>query len=255
MRVPGRERPVPARPLNGLVTFIDDHEGWFVSLATSATQCATQLLTITHTVDGGTTWQTVTPTGIAQAQCKENLVFTDAEHGFLSAWDPNGAPVIYRSGDGARTWSASKPLPDPPGFTTTNAGRTLRAGVVRAFGQALLVEAAGQTADGQRRYVFISGDGGTSWRFVADVPDPDAQVVFATGSRWFQLSAGATPKETTDSGASWHAFTTNYTQAAPIAPAVVFGDEQTGYATVRGTIQRTVDGGAHWTSIRTPGTF
>jgi photosystem II stability/assembly factor-like uncharacterized protein len=34
----------------------------------------------------------------------------------------------------------------------------------------------------------------------------------------------------------------------------VFGDANVGYATVRGSIQRTTDGGAHWTAIKTPGT-
>ena len=33
-----------------------------------------------------------------------------------------------------------------------------------------------------------------------------------------------------------------------------FGDATTGYATVRGSLQRTTDGGAHWTAIKTPGT-
>jgi len=61
-------------------------------------------------------------------------------------------------------------------------------------------------------------------------------------------------KETTDGGTTWHAFTTDYSQAAPIAPDIVFGDPLVGYATVRGAIQRTVDGGAHWTTIKTPGT-
>ncbi len=37
-------------------------------------------------------------------------------------------------------------------------------------------------------------------------------------------------------------------------PFVVFGDAEVGYATVRGSIQRTVDGGAHWERIDTPGT-
>jgi len=60
--------------------------------------------------------------------------------------------------------------------------------------------------------------------------------------------------ETTDGGATWHAYTTDYSQAAPIAPDIVFGDAQVGYAIVRGSIQRTVDGGAHWTTIKTPGT-
>ena len=34
----------------------------------------------------------------------------------------------------------------------------------------------------------------------------------------------------------------------------VFGDASVGYATVRGAIQRTTDGGAHWITIKTPGT-
>ena len=251
------ERPVPPQPVNGLVTFIDDHEGWFVSLATPATQCATQLLSIRHTTDGGGSWQTVTTTGLPAEQCKASLVFSDAQHGSLDAFDPNTPPVIYRTADGGRTWAASR-LPDPPGFVTRPAGFTLRPGVVRTFGGLRLVEATGLIEDQQppqRRYVFASTDDGATWTYRVTVPDPDSSVVFVTESRWFQLSAGAVPKETTDGGATWQAFTTDYKQAAPIAPAIVFGDAQIGYATVRGTIQRTVDGGAHWTSIRTPGTF
>jgi photosystem II stability/assembly factor-like uncharacterized protein len=249
------ERPLPASAADPEVAFVSDTEGWAALHGAAAAQCGQQSLGLAHTADAGATWQALTPTGIAPAQCKEALSFPDAQHGFLSAWDPNSAPVIYRTTDGGRTWSASRPLPDPPGFVTTAAGFALRAGAVKAFGQALLVEAVGQTTSGQRRYVFISGDGGATWMHVADAPDPDSTVVFATGSRWFQLSAGATPKETTDSGATWHAFTTDYQQAAPVAPAIVFGDAQVGYATVRGAIQRTVDGGAHWTALRTPGTF
>jgi photosystem II stability/assembly factor-like uncharacterized protein len=76
-----------------------------------------------------------------------------------------------------------------------------------------------------------------------------------TAPRWLQITPPGGSKETTDGGGSWHAFTTDYQQAAPVAPAIVFGDAQVGYAAVRGAIQRTVDGGAHWTAIKTPGTF
>jgi photosystem II stability/assembly factor-like uncharacterized protein len=251
------ERPVPPQPVNGAVTFIDDHEGWFASLVTPATQCATQLLAITHTTEAGASWQTVTTAGIPAEQCKDNLVFSDAQHGSLDAFDPNSPPVIYRTADGGRTWAASR-LPDPPGFVTRPAGFTLRPGLVRTFGAVRLVEATGLIEDQQppqRRYVFASADDGATWTYRVTVPDPDSTVVFVTETRWFQLSVGAVPKETTDGGATWRAFATDYKQAAPIAPAIVFGDAQTGYATVRGVIQRTVDGGARWTSIRTPGTF
>jgi photosystem II stability/assembly factor-like uncharacterized protein len=248
------ERPTPTPFTNPEIAFTSDAQGWASFGGTPATQCTQQAVTLSHTTDAGATWQAITPTGIAPAQCKEALSFPDAQHGFLSAWDPNSRPVIYRSTDGGRTWSASRPLPDPAGFTTTGAGIALRAGPVKAFGQALLVEASGRTASGQRRYVYISGDGGATWMHVANAPDPDNAVVFVTGSRWLQISTPANSRETTDSGATWHAFTTDYAQAAPIAPVILFGDEQIGYATVRGGIQRTTDGGLHWTGLKTPGT-
>ncbi len=249
------ERPLPAPAADPDIAFVGDAEGWVALRGAAAARCGQQSLALSHTADAGASWQTLAPTGVAPAQCKESLVFIDAQRGFLSAWDPNSPPLIYRTGDGGRGWAASRPLPDPPGFTTTAAGFALRAGVVKAFGTSLLVEAVGQTTSGQRRYIFASADGGASWTYRADAPDPESTVVFATASRWLQLSAGTTPKETTDGGTSWHAVTTDYQQASPVAPVIVFGDAQTGYATVRGAIQRTLDGGGHWTQLRTPGTF
>ena len=102
------------------------------------------------------------------------------------------------------------------------------------------------------QYVYRSTDGGTTWGYSSSVPDDGGAVAFVTASRWLQITV-PTSKETTDGGASWHPFTTDYSQAAPIAPSIVFGDAQTGYATVRGAIQRTTDGGVHWTYIGTPG--
>lgn len=249
------ERPLPAQPRNPDISFVSDSEGWVAMNATPAAQCLTQSVSLGHTTNAGTAWLDLAPTGFATAQCKENLSFIDAQRGFVAAWDPNGPPVIYRSADGGKTWAASKALADPPGFTTSNAGFTLRAGVVKAFGSALLVEAVGQTTGGQRRFVFGSSDAGATWVFRAAATDPESGVVFVSATRWLQISSPGASKETTDGGATWHAFTTDYQQAAPVAPSIVFGDAQVGYATVRGAIQRTTDGGAHWTQIRTPGTF
>lgn len=54
--------------------------------------------------------------------------------------------------------------------------------------------------------------------------------------------------------ATWHAFVTNYGRTAPVAPQVVFGDAEVGYASARGSIQGTSDAGVHWMGVRTPGT-
>lgn len=243
------------------LAFLDEKEGWLFLAGSPGTQCQFQSVSLAHTTDAGIGWEAlivgaarVKADVLANAQCKSGFVMVDTWRGFVGAWDPNGPPVIYRTADGGRTWSASRPLPDPPGFTTRGAGVALRAGRVHAFGTTLLVDASG-AIDGQRvRYAFRSVDGGASWSYVAALPQPDGTFVFASASRWLQISLPGSSQESTDAGATWHPFTSDYTQAAGVAPEIVFGDALVGYATVRGAIQRTVDGGAHWTAIKTPGT-
>lgn len=252
-----QERPLLSGPLvNVIPSLIDDHEGWLAMPGSPATQCQIQGIALWHTADAGTTWERAAASGIADGQCKTGLTFTDATHGFLEAYSPNDRPFIYRTADAGKTWSASTPIPNPPGFTSTGGGFTLQPSAPRGFGATLLLEAAGNVGNGQfHRYAFRSSDGGATWAYVSTAPNQEDRIVFVTASRWLQISTPGDSKETTDAGATWHAFATDYQQAAPIAPTIVFGDAQVGYATVRGLIQRTTDGGAHWSTIRTPGTF
>ena len=241
-----QERPLPAQSVNPVVSFVDDHEGWLATLATPATQCQSQTVALSHTTDAGATWSAVTVTGIAPAQCKNTVTFSDATHGFVTASDPSSAPVVYRTADGGKTWTASAPLPAAGGSTTGLTPVSLR-----AFGTTLLADVNGQNGHNAYR----STDGGATWTFVTTAPSQQDVIAFVTATRWVQISSPGNSKETTDGGATWHAFTTDYQQAAPVAPAITFGDAQVGYATVRGAIQRTIDGGAHWSALRTPGTF
>jgi len=245
---------------NREIAFIGESEGWLATPGSPGTQCTFQSVGITHTTDAGATWVQLVPAaasasaGLADRQCKEHPVFADAQRGFLSAYDPNSAPIIYRTTDGGRTWIASAALADPPGFTTRGAGITLRAGRVRLFGTTALVDASGQVDGRLASYVFRSLDGGATWSYLASVPQGEGAFALVSAMRWLLIATPGSSKETTDGGATWHAFTTDYSQAAPIAPEIVFGDPLVGYATVRGSIQRTVDGGAHWNLIKTPGT-
>ncbi len=247
------ERAPPPLSANVEIAFVSDTDGWAAQIGSPATQCQSQSVAIWHTTDGALTWQRLDGSGIADAQCKTGLAFVDAQHGFLSAYDPNSAPVIYRTADGGKTWAASSRLPDPPGFTTAPGGFTLRPGPVADFGSALFVYAVGQSNGTEKTYVFRSSDGAASWTYASTAPDDHEAVTFVTPARWLQI-APPQPEETTDNGASWHAFATDYMQAAPISPQIVFADADTGYATVRGDLTRTTDGGAHWTALKTPGT-
>jgi photosystem II stability/assembly factor-like uncharacterized protein len=243
------QRPLPPQAVNAEIAFVDEREGWLSLAGSPATQCQAQQTTIWHTADAGATWQSLGASGIADNQCKIGLSFVDASHGFIAASDPNHAPIVYRTADGGRTWSPSAPLRDPPGFASNPGGVSLQPGRVHAFGATLLVTARYASTD-----VYRSTDGGATWAYLATAPLPASTVAFVSASRWLQLIVPTESRETTDAGASWHPYLTDYSQAAPIAPAIEFGSEQVGYATVRGGIKRTQDRGAHWVTLRTPGT-
>ena len=251
------QRPLP--PNTGgfsqpVISFVTDGEGWLSTGGAAATQCSFESTAVWHTTDAGATWQLLGSNGIQGSQCKNGLSFVDSNRGFLDAGDPNFAPVIYRTTNGGRTWTASRPLPDPPGFKTQAGGFTLQAGLVRAFGSTLLVPAVGAQSGVQVQYVFRSTDGGATWTYLHTGPIGDGTLALVTASRWIQLASPGLTRQTTDGGASWHLYSSDYSQAAPVAPEIVFGDSMVGYATVRGGISRTVDGGLHWTSVQTPGT-
>lgn len=114
--------------------------------------------------------------------------------------------------------------------------------------------------------LFESTDRGDTWQQRPLAESTSAGLTFAddranaspgapirvTATRW--LVYGQPWQESTDAGRSWHPFASDYVTAAPVAPTVVFADARVGYATVRGDLQRTEDGGVHWTRLHTPGT-
>jgi photosystem II stability/assembly factor-like uncharacterized protein len=245
---PAHVSPCPY-PLPTEISFVSDQEGWFMSGESGQTQCNAEAIMIWHTTDAGATWQWLGSNGIAPSQCKAGLSFVDSNRGFLSAWDPKHRPIVYGTTDGGQTWKPSQPVPTPPFKTVCLDCIAMQAGIVRAFGSTLLVP-VWQQSGSTDRYVFRSTDGGATWTYVTT----GSVSAFVTASRWVWLSNSGEAIETTDAGATWHKYITNYAEAAPIAADFVFGDSLVGYATVRGGISRTVDGGLHWTRIESPGT-
>lgn len=243
------------------ISFVDAQNGWLSIGGVPETQCNGAGEELWRTSDGAATWQQVAlvewtqpartdTSGISYAQCKEGLSFIDPTHGFLAAWDDNHRPTIYRTSDGGRTWIPST-LPDPPGFITQAGGFVLRAGLVKSFGGTLLVAASGQ----QGEYVFRSTDGGASWNYVARSSFGANNLTLVTASRWLYIGNDQTGLETTDAGRTWHSYPTDYANAAGVVTVFVFGTDLVGYGTVRGGMNRTLDGGRHWVIIETPGVF
>jgi len=259
-----QERPLPSDAVSGQVaalsrpevSFISEREGWLLDPDSPAGNCDTQSLRLWRTTDAGATWTRVAASQLATAdgKCRQSLSFVDQQRGFVAGYEPNKASVIYRTTDGGTIWSASQPLP-AAASSCASPGGPCQAGSVRAFGNALLVDVTGYAGGRIRRSVFGSTDGGSSWSSLADVPDAEGAFAIVSASRWVQISIGSRSQETTDGGRSWHPYSSDYEQAAPVPPAITFADDRVGYATVRGGIQRTTDGGAHWEHFGpTPGT-
>jgi photosystem II stability/assembly factor-like uncharacterized protein len=254
-----QQRPLPPNAAEGFprpqISFVSDQEGWLTTGGSPETQCNAEVVAIWHTTDAGSTWQSLGTKGVSDSQCKGELSFVDANRGFIDGFDPNRAPVIYHTSDGGKNWAASNPLADPPEFKTVGAGFNLQPGLVRAFGSTLLLPVSGLQESGTgAEYAFRSTDGGATWTYLARGTDAGSPIVFVTASRWLQMISPQQSVETTDAGASWHRYSSDYSQAAPIAADFIFGDSQVGYGTVRGGIMRTTDGGLHWTIIQSPGT-
>jgi photosystem II stability/assembly factor-like uncharacterized protein len=232
------------------VSLISATEGWLMAGGSPETQCNAQQASLWHTRDGARTWQMLATRGIAGAQCKENVSFSDARHGFLDAWDDNHRPIIFHTADGGLTWSGTA-LPDPHGFVSEGGGFTLRAGFVKSLGGAALVLASGMNArtEALGAYVFRSEDGGVTWTSTQSLVPSQGNVAFVTATRWLTDNCS---QETTDAGRTWHSFETDYIDAAGVASDFTFADAQVGYGTVRGDFHRTSDGGAHWAMSPTP---
>jgi len=251
------ERGMPSGlPIANLdLAFINAQQGWLSAPGSPATRCQSQVYAIYRTNDGAATWNKVFNSDPTDSMCKGGLFFADVTRGFLTLNSPTSNAVIARSVDGGGpTWTRSTPLPNPPGLTSSAEGFFLTAGRAKSFGATLYVAANGGGSGNGKAYAFRSTDGGATWTYASTATQPDLEIAFVNATRWLQIGPPGQSSETTDAGATWHAFTTDYQQAAPINPQVVFGDANVGYATVRGAIQRTTDGGAHWTTIKTPGT-
>jgi photosystem II stability/assembly factor-like uncharacterized protein len=243
----------------GSISFANEQDGWFLNGFPPGTQCQQQAFELWNTTDGAATWALLAraspgpgANGISFGQCKGPLSFADPLRGLLPAMDTTTPPTIYRTGDGGQSWTGQR-IPDPPGFTTSGGGNALQPGRASWFGSTILFDALTYVEGKVNRHVFRSNDGGKTWAQVRIVADASEPIVFVTPARWLRF-AGPVVLETIDQGLRWHAYATDYQQsAAPVPPNVVFASASVGYAAVRFSLQRSVDGGQHWTALRMPG--
>jgi len=235
---PGVKSPAPA--------FVGDREGWLAAEGAASTRCPDATLALWHTADGGDAWNRVPAADATGSLCFGSVSFLDATHGFIGVRRQGAVPGLYRTTDAGATWAEVKPLP------LEASANDVGVETVRAFGGTLLLITGPVRAQGTqgKRAVLRSTDGGETWARIAEA---DVSLGLATAERWIVLGGPGGSVVTTDAGKTWQPLDTDYSQASPVPPVVLFGSPQVGYATTRSTITRTTDGGVHWTRVPTPG--
>ena len=195
------------------ISFVDDIYGWMST-------CANTTTLLWRTTDGARTWHTVS-SPFPPDQCVLGLSFVDRSHGFITEHFDYSPPAIFTTPDGGDTWNGAR-IENPPAFQAGQPGYGFVALHIVRFGDVYYLAAHGTLPGGDVGWVFRSTDGGETFAYIASTPYPADSLAFVTPTRSLEMIAPSQTVDTVDAGKSWHAYGSDYSQAAPIAPQVVF---------------------------------
>ncbi|MFF4193252.1 oxidoreductase [Nonomuraea sp. NPDC001831] len=221
--------------------------------------------TVLRTVDGGRTWQNVSPPGTESLQFRDVEAF-DARHALVLSIGTGTDGRVYRTEDGGRTWTESFRNDEPNAFYDCMAFFDRRHGL-----------AMSDPVNGRFR-LLATDDGGRSWQVLPSSGMPDAlpgeagfaasgQCLVTAGGRdaWIATGGGERSRvfRSADRGRTWTVTDTPIPAADPAKGvfALAFRDRHRGIA-VGGDYQPglpspnaaavTRDGGATWRTATTP---
>src|SRR5437667_11292844 len=182
------ERDVPQLPLGPMknISFVDDRDGWLLTVGSPATGCMAQGFTVWRTTDGASTWERAHQATFSSSPlaggCKSRVAFVDPQHGYIDVAGRDVPPAVLRTSDGGTTWTLSQRLPDPPGFVFEPSISTLQSGNVTRLVD-LERRAAWRPAKGQIR----SGGGPSERQKVPVAVDHHSRPLAARRSPVFPL--------------------------------------------------------------------
>ena len=251
--------------------FLDANEGW--AFCTTFGPCrgsqneVVSETGIYHTLDSGAHWQQignwVAPPGVVPNE----LLFTDAEHGFLAATSGDAVGRLFATIDGGKTWRLVE-LPAPPGGwqrSAVNPGsfdcQIQTCVLVPAmFGRqgVLMVDAGGSS------FTYTTTDGGLTWGSPHAVPIQALQIVVPSQwivpldlTNWWIVDAQGGLFGTANGGQSWQRIQTKlpsgYTlvTVSPVGGGVLWGTASTGGGKHLFPV-RSIDSGASWSVVELP---
>ena len=207
------------------VTFVDTEHGWIVGGEGERDEKPVVL----RTEDGGATWLAVGD--IPDLLRLEDVWFNDRSTG----WMVGVRGLVYRSGDGGRTWQRQE------------SGVTAKLSTVQ-----FVDDRIGWIGEAAKPAVLKTTDGGASWRRIA-IPDVDdesglSNLYFLDAQRGWALGADGVLVATTDGGETWDDIGYGIDNRMY---GLFFWDALTGWVAAS-QIRKTTDGGQTWTTQPRP---
>jgi hypothetical protein len=274
--------PAPAQAPESVLFFagVSPAVAWAVTTGEQPREPLPQA--VLRTVDGGRSWSTVTPPGLAFARGRTAIVgsyFLDATHAYLvrGPIQAYSSGTLLATGDGGRNWRTLGRLPAGGceiQFVDPRHGWCLAVGA--AMGQEQIT--VYRTSDGGRRWRRLSISPGFNGRSGSPGALPlacDKRIEFLTPSIGWAATycaAGVSPLyETLDGGRTWVARTiapppgglgagelSGFPEVWPVGPVMAgssgaAGMQLEGARQTESLVYRTSDGGRSWRPVVPPG--
>ena len=221
------------------VDFVSAQEGWILGLGGVAV----------HTTNGGASWSAQTVDAGAADDAWYGLDMADADHGVAVGSQSGGfliVPLISRTTDG-ETWQP-----------VTNPG----AGGGEPLHEVRMIDAQRGVAVGSGATVVYTANGGEDWTRFGNLPLAVKAALtdfwglsVVDARHWWVSGLDGMVVSTADAGATWHEQTlplpSGTHQWDSYVYDIEFTDLANGWATARGAVYHTTDGGVTWTMQRT----
>jgi photosystem II stability/assembly factor-like uncharacterized protein len=174
-----------------LASFADRLDGWFLGWGAPSPNQWLQLYT---TIDGGSSWSRLAD----PPNDSGNIAFRNRFDGWLGS-ATSGAPHVYNSSDGGRTWDrVDLPIPERDLSTNSASESTVRL----LPGAGVLVSV---TIDGALRYEFASAQRDSPWRQLRgplNTINDVGSLGFENSHNWWLFNKGILFKSR-DAGQTW----------------------------------------------------
>jgi len=233
------------------IFFLDPDHGWFTTF-----DCAKASETLYRSTNGGRSWQSFPAPGHScGAGSTDALQFTTPQNGWLTDLQPTGpSETLYHTSDGGTTWRPVADWPGKPG------GR----GPLPDFG-VVKFDATGATGWLAGKTLEFTRDQALSWQQVGipltsrDSLYPPAIFGTTLITPVVRCAANATQLRTwrsADAGMSWSLSSATNLAPGCQQPSAAFPTLTAGWVATLSNgqvaVERTIDGGQHWTTMSTP---